>query len=137
VASLLAFAGSLPPGPLPVRAVYAGTKGYIVTFTRTLAAELAGTPVRVQVCCPGYTATEFHLTAGEAPVPDDAVAAKPDERYAMSPEDVVTASLAGLDAGEVVVAPGLEDPAAVDRLVAAEAELRGASRPALAARYRG
>ncbi|MFD0475810.1 SDR family NAD(P)-dependent oxidoreductase [Nonomuraea thailandensis] len=27
VASLLAFAGSLPPGPLPQRAVYAGTKG--------------------------------------------------------------------------------------------------------------
>jgi short-subunit dehydrogenase len=137
VASLLAFAGALPPDPLPYRATYAGTKGYVVTFTRTLAAELADTPLRVQVCCPGYTATEFHLTAGEAPVSDAEAAAKPAEPRAMSAEDVVTASLAGLDAGEVVVAPGLEDPAAVDRLIAAEAELRGASRPVLAPRYRG
>jgi hypothetical protein len=136
VASLLAFAAALPPGPLPIRAVYAGTKGYVVTFTRTLAAELAGTPLRIQVCCPGYTATEFHLTAGEAPVSDETAAAKPAEPHAMSPEDVVLASLAGLDAGEVVVAPGLEDPAAVDRLIAAEAELRGASRAVLAGRYR-
>jgi short-subunit dehydrogenase len=136
VASLLAFAGALSPDPLPYRATYAGTKGYVVTFTRTLAAELAGTPVRVQVCCPGYTATEFHLTAGEAPVSDAVAAAKPDEPRAMSPEDVVTASLAGLDAGEVVVAPGLEDPTALDRLIAAEAELRGGSQPVLAARYR-
>jgi short-subunit dehydrogenase len=136
VASLLAFAGALPPDPLPFRAVYAGTKGYVVTFTRTLAAELAGTPLKIQVCCPGYTATEFHLTAGDTSVADETAAAKRDEPHAMSAEDVVTASLAGLDAGEVVVAPGLDDPAAVDRLVAAEAELRGASRPVLAARYR-
>jgi short-subunit dehydrogenase len=137
VASLLAFAGALPPDPLPYRAVYAGTKGYVVTFTRTLAAELAGSPVRVQVCCPGYTATEFHLTQGVTPVSDAEAAGKPDEPHAMSAEDVVTASLAGLDAGEVVVAPGLEDPSALDRLTSAEAEFRGASRPVLAARYRG
>jgi short-subunit dehydrogenase len=137
VASLLAFAGALPPEPLPFRAVYAGTKGYVVTFTRTLAAELAGTPLRVQVCCPGYTATEFHLTQGLEPVSDAEAEAKREEPRAMSAEDVVTASLAGLDAGEVVVAPGLEDPTALDRLVAAEAEMRGASRPVLAARYRG
>lgn len=65
VASTPAFAGSLPPCPLPVRAVYGGTKGYVVTFGRTLAAELGGTPVRVQVLCPGLTATEFHLTQGQ------------------------------------------------------------------------
>jgi hypothetical protein len=136
VASLLAFASSLPPGPLPFRAVYAGTKGYVVTFTRTLAAELAETPLRLQVCCPGYTATEFHLTAGETPVSDAEVATKPAEPHAMSADDVVTASLAGLDAGEVVVAPGLVDPGALDRLTAAEAEFRAASQPVLAPRYR-
>jgi short-subunit dehydrogenase len=132
VASLLAFAGALPPGPLPERAVYAGTKGYVVTFSRTLAAELADTPVQVQALCPGYTATEFHMTSGADPVQGTAPEEPPG---AMSAEDVVTASLAGLERREVVVAPGLDDPAAVDRLIAAEAELRGASRQALAGRY--
>jgi hypothetical protein len=136
VASLLAFSGALPPDPLPYRATYAGTKGYLVTFSRVLAAELAGTELRVQVCCPGYTATEFHLTLGASPVSEDTAAAKPAEPNAMSAADVVTASLAGLDAGEVVVAPGLDDPSVVDRLIATEAELRSASRPRLAERYR-
>ena len=62
IASLLAFSGSLPPGPLPFRATYAAAKAYLVTFTCTLAGELAGTGVRVQACCPGPVATEF-LTA--------------------------------------------------------------------------
>jgi hypothetical protein len=50
---------------------------------------------------------------------------------------VVQASLAALDAGEVVCAPGLDDPGAVDALVAAEAQLRTASRKELAARDAG
>ncbi|WP_030255942.1 SDR family NAD(P)-dependent oxidoreductase [Streptomyces violens] len=124
VASRLAFAGSLPPDPLPRRAVYGGTKGYVVTFTRTLAAELAGTPLRIQVLCPGLTATEFHLTTGEEPV------AGTEQRVhaegGMPVDEVVTASLAALERGEVVCVPGLADAdEALDRLVAAEAGMRG------------
>ncbi|MDO0927661.1 SDR family oxidoreductase [Streptomyces sp. TG1A-8] len=133
VASLLAFAGGLPPGPLPHRAVYGGTKGYVVTFTRTLAAELAGTPVRVQVVCPGLTATEFHLGRGETPVPG---APRTHDDGGMPAADVVTASLAALSAGEVVCVPGLRDASAVDRLAAAELGLRDGSGPSLASRYR-
>jgi uncharacterized protein len=48
VASLLAFSGSLPPHPLPHRAVYAAAKAFQVTFTQALAGELAGTGVQVQ-----------------------------------------------------------------------------------------
>ncbi|MEZ0162258.1 SDR family NAD(P)-dependent oxidoreductase [Streptomyces griseorubens] len=121
VASLLAFAGDLPPDPLPQRAVYAGTKGYAVTFTRTLAAELAGTPVRVQVVCPGLTATEFHLGAGDTPVSGER---RVHDDGGMPAADVVTASLAGLDAGEVVCVPGLTDAEAVARLAGAELDLR-------------
>jgi hypothetical protein len=55
----------------------------------------------------------------------------------MRAQDVVTASLAALDRDEVVCIPGLEDPAAVERLAVAEAELRQGSRRDLAARYRG
>ncbi|MEU7423112.1 SDR family oxidoreductase [Streptomyces sp. NPDC040750] len=133
VASLLAFAGSLPPGPLPHRAVYAGTKGYLVTFTRTLAAELAGTGVRVQVVCPGLTETEFHLGAGEAPVAGEP---RVHDDGGMPPVDVVAASLAGLEAGETVCVPGLADASAVARLAAAELHLRDGSGARMASRYR-
>jgi short-subunit dehydrogenase len=137
VASLLAFAGALPPGPLPHRAVYAGTKGFMVTFTRTLAAELAGTGVEVQVVCPGYTATEFHRAQGLEPVAEDAPERISVAAPAMAAEDVVGASVAALGTGEVVCVPGLADPAAVERLLEAEAGIRSGSGPALAARYGG
>ncbi|MGV9642438.1 SDR family NAD(P)-dependent oxidoreductase [Streptomyces sp. NPDC003514] len=133
VASLLAFAGDLPPDPLPQRAVYAGSKGYAVTFTRTLAAELAGTPVRLQVVCPGLTATEFHLGAGATPVSGER---RTHDEGGMPPEDVVTASLAALETGEVVCVPGLTEPEAVSRLAAAELELRRGSGGRVAERYR-
>ncbi|MER5860998.1 SDR family oxidoreductase [Streptomyces sp900105245] len=133
VASLLAFAGDLPPGPLPHRAVYAGTKGFLVTFTRTLAAELAGTPLHVQVVCPGLTATEFHLTSGDAPVPGEE---RVHDDGGMAASDVVTASLAALDSGEAVCVPGLREAEAVGRLAAAELALREGSGRSLAPRYR-
>ncbi|NED77700.1 SDR family NAD(P)-dependent oxidoreductase [Streptomyces sp. SID9944] len=133
VASLLAFAGSLPPGPLPQRAVYGGTKGYVVTFTRTLAAELAGTPVRLQVVCPGLTATEFHLGTGERPVPGEQ---RVHADGGMPVADVVTASLAALATGEVVCVPGLEHAEAVARLAAAELGVREGAGTSLAPRYR-
>ncbi|MFC8841742.1 SDR family NAD(P)-dependent oxidoreductase [Streptomyces griseoincarnatus] len=132
VASLLAFAGDLPPDPLPRRAVYAGTKGYAVTFTRTLAAELAGTPVRVQVVCPGLTATEFHLGAGDTPVAGER---RVHDEGGMPAADVVSASLAGLEAGEVVCVPGLTDAEAVARLAEAELTLRAGSGSRMAPRY--
>jgi short-subunit dehydrogenase len=133
VASTLAFAAAVPPGPLPIRATYAATKGYMVTFTRTLAAEIAAAPVGLQVLCPGYTATEFHMSNGSDPVAGD----QPDEPFAMTAADVVRASLVALDSGETVCVPGLEDAVAVDGIVAAEAELRAAMRhDAAAARYR-
>ncbi|MBP0457875.1 SDR family NAD(P)-dependent oxidoreductase [Streptomyces montanisoli] len=136
VASLLAFAGSLPPSPggLPQRTVYGGTKGFVVTFTRTLAAELAGTPVRVQLLCPGLTATEFHLTRGEEPVPGDAP--RVHDSGGMDPADVVTASLAALRSGETVCVPGLDAAEAIDGLADAERDIRTAAGASLAPRYR-
>ncbi|GAA2333386.1 SDR family oxidoreductase [Streptomyces kunmingensis] len=134
VASTLAFAGSLPPGPLPTRAVYGGTKGYVVTFSRTLAAELDGSPIRVQVLCPGLTATEFHLAQGHEPVGGEQ--ARVHDDGGMPVEDVVTASFRALETGEVVCVPGLVDDTAVDRITAAETGLRASSTSTLAPRYR-
>ena len=119
--------------PLPHRAVYGGTKGYMVTFTRTLAAELADTPVRVQVVCPGLTATEFHLGTGEAPVTGEA---RVHDEGGMPPADVVAASLAALESREVVCVPGLSDPGPLARLADEELAVRDGSGAALAPRYR-
>jgi short-subunit dehydrogenase len=76
MASLLAFSGPIPPQPLPYRATYAAAKAFQVTFTQALAAELAGTGVQVQACCPGLIDTEFHALAGRdlaafQPLPDN------------------------------------------------------------------
>ena len=125
VASLLAFsAGSTDPRP-PRRTLYVAAKSATVAFTRTLANELADTPVHVQVVCPGIVATEWNGGASSR-IPG-----------AMSPEDVVQASLAGLRLGETVCVPGLEDQAAaIDALLAAETGFRsGARNSTIAARY--
>jgi short-subunit dehydrogenase len=127
VASLLAFsAGSMDPRP-PRRTLYVAGKAATLGFTRTLAGELADTPVRVQVVCPGVVASEWNSGASRA-IP-----------WAMQPEDVASASLAGLRLGETVCAPGLKDQAAaLDALLAAEiALLTGGNQPTLADRYTG
>lgn len=72
------------------------------------------------------------MTSGTEPVQGTA---PPDQPHAMSAEDVVQASLAALQAGEVVCIPGLDDHEAVEHLARAETELRQGGRAALAARY--
>lgn len=127
VASLLAFsAGSVDPRA-PRRTLYVAAKAATLGFTRTLACELADTPIRTQVVCPGVVATEWNGGVGHN-IP-----------WAMSPEDVATASLAGLRLGETVCAPGLENQAmALDALCEAENYLvNGGNQPALATRYFG
>jgi short-subunit dehydrogenase len=134
VASLLAFSGTLPADPLPQRAVYAAAKSFMVTFTQTLAGELTGTGVRAMVCCPGVVKTEFHEVQGMdlSHVPR------------MSSEDIVTATLAGLELGEVVCVPALEDASLVDKigeskralLGSASVGARGGTGPQVATRYR-
>ncbi len=126
LASLLAFSGRADFPGFPKRAVYAGTRAYIVTFSEVLATELAGTGVRVQALCPGVVRTEFHTRQGMD------LSARP----RMDPDDVVTASLAALELGELVCAPGLEDAGAVARLHQAELAVLSASQQVtLAERY--
>jgi short-subunit dehydrogenase len=126
VSSMFAFTGSIG-GPLPKRAVYAGTKRLLVTFSQLLAEEVDGTGVRVQALCPSIVATEFHEKVG----------ADLSDRPQTGPDVVVTASLRGLELGEVVCAPVLSDLTPLERAFAAERELFAASRSdKLAGRYR-
>ena len=129
IASLLAFSGPIPPQPLPHRATYAAAKAFQVTFAQALAAELAGTGVQVQACCPGLVDTEFHVLAdwdlAGAPFP------------VMRPDEIASAALAGLHLGEVICVPGLNDPSMIDTVSQAQqALLLTAVSSPLADRYR-
>ncbi len=127
IASLLALSGTVPPDPLPMRAVYAGAKAFQLAFTQTLAGELGKTRVKVQCCLPGLVATEFHTVQG----------VDMSRMPRMSSADVVQACIAGLARGEVVCVPALEDAAVFDQVGEAQrAVLPAARQPAVAARYR-
>lgn len=127
VASLLAFSGAARAPQLPQRAVYAATKAFLVTFTEILAAELAGTGVKIQVVCPGVVRSEFHSRQGidMSQVPR------------MEPDQIVTASLADLERGVVVSIPAMPDESAKARFDdAASALVAVARRSELPERYR-
>jgi uncharacterized protein len=126
VAGMIAFSGPATEAHLPRRTVYGGSLAYLVAFSQLLGVELAGSGVRVQVVCPGVVATEFHERQGLdlSSVPR------------MSAEDVVTASLRGLELGETVCAPGVEDADLLAAVSRADLAAFGGQSSELAGRYR-
>lgn len=127
VAGMLAFAAPAPAAPAAgQRAVYVATLAYSVAMTQTLQAELHGTGVTAHVVCPGIVATEFHSVQGMD------LSALP----RMSAEDVVTAALRGIELGETVIAPGVEDVSLLGRVFDADLAAFGGQSPTLASRYR-
>jgi short-subunit dehydrogenase len=87
--------------PVPYHAVYAATKAFVLSFTEGLAEELRGSGVRVQALCPGLTRTEF------LDVSDTDASLLISRMPMLTPEQVVAASLRGLDRGRVRVIAGL------------------------------
>lgn len=126
VAGMIAFSGPADASVMPRRAVYAGTLAHLVAMTQALSAELEGTGVRAHVVCPGVVATEFHSAQGMD------LSAVP----RMSAEDLVTGALRGLELGEVVSAPGVEDPQLLRDVFTADLAAFGGQSPQLATRYR-
>lgn len=92
VAAFVTSAGSIS---------YCATKAWMNRFTEGLAMELklAGSHVRVQALCPGYTRTEFHQTLKM----DTAGIAN---WMWLPAERVVRESLDGLRGGKLIVIPG-------------------------------
>jgi NAD(P)-dependent dehydrogenase (short-subunit alcohol dehydrogenase family) len=54
----------------PEHSVYAGTKGAIIAYTRTLAVELAHKGIRVNAIAPGWITVENHFKADPASTPE-------------------------------------------------------------------
>ncbi len=85
----------------PFNVSYCSTKAWTNAFTESLYLELkaAGSPVRLQALCPGFTYTEFHDVMGvdRKRIPDG---------FWTSADEVVDASLRGLDQGHLFVVPG-------------------------------
>jgi len=123
IASVVAVAPELLNG------TYSGTKAYVVNFTQSLKNEVEGKGVTVQAVLPGATATPLWERAGH-PVEN-----LPSE-IVMTAEDMVDASLAGLDRNEFITIPALPDVADWERYEAARKALGpNLSRQKPAARY--
>lgn len=117
--------------PETLNGVYGASKAYVIALSQSLQHELAGKGVRVQAVLPGATATDAWENAGlhYSKLPAGIV---------MSTQDMVDAALAGLEQGELVTIPPLQDGAEWTAFEAARRTLSqhfGNSRPA--ARYGG
>lgn len=99
IGSVVALAPELLNG------AYSGSKAYVQNFSTALKNELADKGVTVQVVLPGATATPLWEKAGVNVHTD-----LPPE-WVMTTEDMVDASLAGLDQGEFITIPALPDVA--------------------------
>lgn len=124
IASILAF------GFLPTSTFYSASKGDVANLTRGLQGETAGTNVRVQLVAPSVTATDIWDASG---IPLSSL----DSRIVMQAEDCVDAALAGLDLGEAVTFPSVEDARLWQDFEAAAGRLfKGAMSGKPASRYR-
>ena len=86
----------------PLSGIYSGTKSFVFSFTRGLQDDVAGSQVRVQLVLPASTATEIWDIAG---IPLSNL----DPAIVMTPGDCVDAALAGLDQGEAITMPSVQD----------------------------
>ncbi|WP_149088233.1 SDR family NAD(P)-dependent oxidoreductase [Pseudomonas prosekii] len=116
--------------PERFNATYSASKAYVLSLTQSLDAELSGTGVRVQAVLPGVTRTEIWQRSGidASGIPAEMI---------MDAADMVDASLAGLDQGELITIPSLPDASEWQAFVAARHVMApNLSRDKPAARYK-
>lgn len=106
-------AGIAPIAWIPV---YGPTKAYVLQFTQILQQQVAGTNVRVQLVLPGAVVSEGWDVAG---VSLDTL----DPATVMTTEDCVAAALSGLDRGELVTVPSLQNEALLSNFEASAGAL--------------
>ena len=94
--------------PLPGQAAYGAAKAFVLSYTRSISAELKGTGVTATVLCPGPVETGFGQAAGFTE--EEANDALPAFLW-LPVTDVAKAAVAGMDKGTLVVIPGLANRA--------------------------
>jgi short-subunit dehydrogenase len=128
--TIINIASIVAISPETLNGVYGGSKAFVLAFSQSLQHELAEKGVRIQAVLPGATATEFWDVAGlpVSNLPAEIVMAAP---------DLVDAALAGLNQGETVTIPALEDKSEWDAYDAARRAMAGKlSRTKPADRYK-
>ena len=88
--------------PETLNGVYGASKAYVLALSHSLQHELADKGIRIQAVLPAGTATDFWDKTG---LPYENLP----EGTVMSAEDMVDAALVGLDRGELVTLPSLQD----------------------------
>jgi uncharacterized protein len=86
----------------PFSTSYSASKAHVMLYTIGLRDELANTKIRVQAVLPSNTHSEIWEVSGMG-------VENLDPETVMSTDDLVDAALAGLDQGETVTLPSLED----------------------------
>lgn len=81
------------------RGTYGASKAWVVSFTRGIAEDIAGTPITLQALCPGFVRTEFHQ---RAQMDVSRIASS----MWLNADDVVAESLRDLEKGSIVSIPG-------------------------------
>ncbi len=90
--------------PLPGQASYGAAKAFVLSYTLSLAGELAGTGVTATCLCPGPVDTGFGERAGFEK--DDFDSSLPPIMW-VSSEEVARYGVRALDKGQLVAIPGL------------------------------
>ena len=101
--TIINLASGLAYARRPGTAVYGATKAFVAHFTRTLHEEYGSRGIRFQAMLPGLTRTE--LGSGQDSIMFDQF--PPDKIN--TPEKAAAESLAGVELGELVCIPGLEN----------------------------
>ncbi len=89
--------------PLPGQAGYGASKAFVLSYSRSVRAELRGTGVTLTVLCPGPVRTEFAETAGFTT--EESENSLPQIMWLPAAE-VARIAVAGLEQGKTVVIPG-------------------------------
>ena len=100
ILNVASFAGLVPGAS--GQTLYAGAKSFLIKFSESLALENARHGVHACALCPGFTYSEFHDVTGTR-----ALVSKLPKWMWLQADAVAQQGVAGVEAGKVIVVPGL------------------------------